>query len=157
MKSSEQKKYKIAFICTGNTCRSPMAQFIMRAKLKDAGITNVTVKSFGLTAHGSQMKDNAKFALRELKIKFYDYTSKPIPKNIGTYDAVICMTGEHKSALLYKSNALYTFDELCGVGDVPDPYGKDEAEYLKVARILNECCDKLIDFLKRINNESSDR
>ena len=150
MNNDKQKKYKIAFICTGNTCRSPMAQFIMRAKLKAAGLNDVTVRSFGLKAHGSQMKDNAKYALKQLKIKFSNYTSKPIPKSLSTYDAVVCMTEEHKKALEGKSRALYTLDELCGVGDVPDPYGKDEAEYLRVAVILNECCDKLINYLKGI-------
>ena len=151
MEENGRKKYKIAFVCTGNTCRSPMAQFIMRAKLKAAGMDNVTVRSFGVNAHGTPMKDNSKYALKQLKIKFSNYTSKPVPKSLKTYDAVICMTEEHKQMLKGKSDALYTFDRLCGVGDVPDPYGKDEAEYLRVAKILNACCDKLIDYLKGIN------
>ena len=157
MENDKRKKYKIAFVCTGNTCRSPMAQFIMRAKLKEAGVDNVTVKSFGLNAHGSPMKDNAKYALKCLKIKFTEYTSKPMPKNLKSYDAVVCMTSEHKQALSGQNESLYTFGELCGVGDVPDPYGKDEAEYLRVAKILYGCCEKLTEYIKRINDENSDR
>jgi len=152
--ATTKEKYKIAFVCTGNTCRSPMAQFILRSKLKKAGIKNVLVRSFGLNAHKTPMKDNAKYALKQLKAPFSDYISKPIPKNIGTYDAVICMTCEHKNALIGACGALYTMNELCGVGDVPDPYGKDEQEYLRVAVILDKCCDTITDYLIKINEEN---
>ena len=147
MKEVKGEKYKIAFICTGNTCRSPMAQFIMRDKLKRAGINNVSVKSFGLSADGSPINENAKNALKRIKIKCPKFSSKNCPKNLKTYDAVVCMTASQKNALSGICPHLYSFDDLCGVGDVEDPYGKDLTSYVSVAETLSYCCDKLIDYL----------
>ncbi|MBP5177496.1 MAG: hypothetical protein ILP02_02810 [Clostridia bacterium] len=143
-----EKKYKIAFICTGNTCRSPMAQFIMRHKLKLAGVNGVLVKSFGTKAHGSPMKDETKFVLKTLKIPYSKFTSKPLPKNLNAFDAVVCMTAEHKRALIGMAENLYTFDELFKAGDVPDPYGKDQAAYFEAAKIIYACCEKMIGYLR---------
>ena len=54
------KKKSIIFVCTGNTCRSPMAEIILKTKLKNAGITDVKVSSAGLCASlGEKMSKNS--------------------------------------------------------------------------------------------------
>lgn len=47
----------ITFICTGNICRSQAAQAILRRMLKDYGITDVAVSSFGTADVGRQPCD----------------------------------------------------------------------------------------------------
>ena len=42
--------YNILVVCTGNICRSPMGEIVLREKLADAGITDVTVTSAGISA-----------------------------------------------------------------------------------------------------------
>jgi protein-tyrosine-phosphatase len=47
MTPENKKKFKVLFVCTGNTCRSPMAEGILRSMLKQKGIKEVEVKSAG--------------------------------------------------------------------------------------------------------------
>ena len=55
----------ILFVCTGNTCRSPMAE----GYLKSLGLENIAVKSCGLAADGSPVSKNSVKALREIGIQ----------------------------------------------------------------------------------------
>ena len=151
------KKYKLAFICTGNTCRSPMAQFILKYKLNKSGIKNVLVRSFGLKAKCSPINPYAESALKKLKIPLTKFVSKPLPKNVSTFDVIICMEAAHKEQLKSKNESVYTLGELCGFGDVADPYMQGERAYDEVAELFNEKLDIIVDFFRRLNDEDSDR
>ena len=144
---NSKRAIKIAFVCTGNTCRSPIAQFILRDKLKRADEKGVLVKSFGIRAKRSPMNENAVLALTALNVPFRKFTSKPIPKSLSFYDLVVCMTEEHFELLKDFCPSATTFDRLFNSGDVADPYGKDLETYIKTARLLSDNCEKLCEMI----------
>lgn len=147
------KKRKIVFVCTGNTCRSPMAQFLLREYLEKRKINGVEVLSAGISAQkGTQMNPKSVSVLAENGI-IADGFSSTLLKDKLLLDAfaVICMTERQKdfltdmrwNALRKKGktdgedveNNVYSFAELTGY-EILDPYGRDEDCYRYVFGLL---------------------
>lgn len=146
---------KILFVCTGNTCRSPMAEIIMKNKLKNAGVTDIRVTSAGLSAiDGDKISKNSFTALKNMGYKPYGFKSKRLTqKHMRTYDLVICMTESHKRCLQGFKNAV-TMHELTGLGDIPDPYGQGIDVYERTAYCISAACEII---LSRIINEKGEQ
>ena len=123
----------IYFVCTGNTCRSPIAEAI----LKSMNLENVQVKSAGIYAlDGGEMSENAKAVLQEENIYFEHQSRAVTPENLQWADLVLTMTAAHKALILSNypqyAKKVYTLKEFTAPyssKDISDPFGGDLQKY----------------------------
>ncbi len=139
-------KIKIMFLCTGNTCRSAMAESVFRYEIKKRKLTSkFEVSSSGYTAVINEgINPSARAALAFLDIPWHKHKAKRFDeKNGAKQDLIVCMSREHKQGTSLKN--AYTVGEITAKGDVPDPYGYPIESYIKVAKYLWESVDAVLD------------
>ena len=122
----------ILFVCSGNTCRSPMAEGYLNAKK----IRGITAFSCGFISEGDPVSENAVTVMNELGIDISNHKSRLINKErVGCADKIYCMGESHKTALL-SAGVLMQQLEILG-GGIPDPFGQSIDVY-------RSCRDKII-------------
>ena len=130
----------ILFICTGNTCRSPMAE----RYLDSLNLTNVTAESRGLSAEGGGVSPNAVKVMGELGIDLsHDVSAQLTAKDLIWADKILYMSPSHLTIL-----SLYAPKEKLFMlgGGISDPYGGDTERYRK-------CRDEIISEIDRLAAE----
>lgn len=129
---------RLLIVCTGNTCRSPMAAALARkympwAEVISAGTATIT----GLPASIGAMD-----AMQEMGLNIDDHASRPVNQYLlDEADLVLTMTEEHKIAILNfmpeVADKVFTLGEFAGTAvTIPDPFGGSLEEYLQCAKNL---------------------
>jgi protein-tyrosine-phosphatase len=91
---------RILFICTGNTCRSPMAEALLRRMAHQRGLT-LAVRSAGVsTVDGLPVSGNALATLRRRDIEHAGSSRTLTAEAVNWADLILTMTGNHKRSLL---------------------------------------------------------
>ena len=137
-------KHKILFVCTGNTCRSPMAAGIAKkliAETLNLRVDNlhkngVDIVSGGLYSFdGSTASAEAIFAVEKIEVDISNHKSRKLtPEMVKSADVVLCMTGFHVEqvqALAEESvDKIQLLDEQ---EEIPDPIGGGADVYVRTA------------------------
>ena len=139
---------KICYICMGNTCRSIMAERLIKKSLKDKKIQDVKVSSKGIRAKGDNIAENAKLTLKKLHASAGNRKSVKLGK-IDKDTLYIVMSENMKSYV--STQKLITMKDLIGE-DILDPYGGNEEVYMYVALKIMDANEKLIDKIKMWRN-----
>ena len=137
---------RVLFVCTGNTCRSPMAELIFNTKVREKGI-NAQAQSAGLcTIEGLLINDNSYEALKEIGIESDFFSSTDIyDLELNSFDLIFGMTADHVKELTEmgipeEKLRLLNADK----GGVSDPYGGNLNTYKLCRDILSENIEKVI-------------
>lgn len=148
---------KVIFVCSGNICRSAMAEGYLEEKLKDLGIADkVYVSSAGINAKtGEESTPFANEAIGEYGVDIKGHKATHVKdSNLIEADYIIVMTKEHKRRILEKfknelgaKNNIYLlkgFVKNEGYLDTDDPWGLSLSVYKKCAEEIVESIDELI-------------
>ena len=163
-----RKKKKIVFVCTGNTCRSPMAQLLFSERLKALKLKGFDVRSAGTNAQkGDTINPKSAQVLEENGISVKEFSSTKLSeKLLLDAFAVVCMTERQREYLMdLRWNGLkkagkslddaqnneYSFAEITGY-EILDPYGKDIDCYRYVFGLLSAGTPKLVEKLRLKEN-----
>ncbi|OEH93303.1 low molecular weight protein arginine phosphatase [Bacillus solimangrovi] len=140
---------KILFVCTGNTCRSPMAEAIFNAKTGET----FEAKSAGIfAAQGSSASPQAIQVLKEKDIDF-SHSSRILDRDLLEWaDVILTMTSGHKQVIKQqypnvaeKVHVLQQFVDIdSDLVDISDPYGGSVSIYRQTSGEIESAINKLI-------------
>jgi protein-tyrosine-phosphatase len=149
-----QQLKKILFVCSGNTCRSPLAEGIARKIFSDRVKSPVTVSSAGSSAfEGAPASPEAVRVASRYGVDITGHQSRLLgPADVRDADLIVTMGEKHRSTVgVIDPDALpYTvlLTSFCGqTGDVPDPIGGGMEAYERVYELIHRCLEKMADGL----------
>ncbi|MDT3697077.1 MAG: low molecular weight protein-tyrosine-phosphatase [Ignavibacterium sp.] len=153
---------KVLFVCTGNICRSPAAEGIMKKKLIDSGLDKyVEVDSAGTIGYHTNELPDERMQMHALNRGYtLDHLARIFDPNIDgdkfnyilimddyNYDALTRMDTSNK----FKKKILRTtdFSSHKEIREVPDPYCGTSEEFENVLDILEDSIDNFIKFIRK--------
>ena len=153
----------IIVVCTGNICRSPMAEGVLRYKLDQVGLSHINLSSAGTS--GWENCTPISYAIQacsEIGIDISALRSAPISEQmIQDADLVLAMEKYHVNEMVNKYNApaekLMLFGDFYSENsgmDIQDPYGMSLDFYREILNIICQCSDTIINKLLIIKESS---
>lgn len=147
--TNEPKKF--LFICTGNICRSPVAQFLAERLAREAGV-HLRAESAGVEAEiGHGMEPGARRALAARGIKSVSHLARQLDEAmLARADAAYALTRSHKDIIVARFPAhaakVAVLREAAGLpdADVADPYAEPDDVYEECAARIEEALKILI-------------
>jgi len=142
----------ITFVCTGNICRSPLAEYYFRQQVEKYGL-GWRSASAGFLENGIPISENSRIVLQQNGIESAIHRSEKLNLEIVRRSRLmLTMTRNHKQNLInagWKSDHVFTLAEYVGKsGDIEDPYQEPLEEYQATYKQIKYYIDLLINKLK---------
>jgi L-threonylcarbamoyladenylate synthase len=147
-------KKDILVVCSGNTCRSAIGEFLLKEEIKNSAksLDNYYIHSAGVTAiEGLEASENAVSVLKEIGIEAKTHESTVLTeKMVEDASLILTMTNSHKNYLLQtlpkNKDKVYTLKGFAGMGDsdVIDPFGGGIDIYRKTRTEIGDCVKKIV-------------
>lgn len=149
---------KIMFICTGNICRSAMAEWLLKKKIKEIERDDIEVYSSGIYAYDGDLSTwEAKSIMQdEYDVDMKNHKATNIKNSeIRKMDLILCATAAHKIAVIdiypELKDKVFTMKEYVNYEreyhhkiDIKDPWGYDLDTYRSCASEIDECLELLL-------------
>ncbi len=150
----QQSASLTVFVCTGNTCRSPMAEGLFKKKLADrlgCAVDDLPRRGFLVTSAGlaammgGSAADEAIETARTYGADLSGHVSRPLTPNLAAQaDYLVAMTRSHLMALAGSFSSGVCPRLLSPTGeDVSDPIGGEQQVYRDCAEQIWSCLDSL--------------
>lgn len=153
----------VLFVCTGNTCRSPMAEGLFHKAI--AGREDFTVSSAGVAASkGTPVSRDTQNILIKRGAPLKNFASRPVSAAIlESATHVFAMTEGHLAVLESRfpehADKFFLVREFSGISDkrqgidVPDPIGMGAAAYEEVAKVLDAAIPSIIAYVDSVGKK----
>ena len=148
--AAKSDKIRITFVCTGNTCRSAMAERIFKEEIARRGLKDkFAINSYGLRVKPQdEINPKAVEALKSLGYRAAKHKAKPLTLAAAKKsDLIVCMTARHKAEINLEK--CYTVGDITGGGDVADPFGAPVSEYVRAAKYLAYSVDETLELAEK--------
>lgn len=156
--AGEDHAGQILFVCRANVCRSPMAEGIFNAVVKDRGLAYRAASAGVAALIDVDMAPNARAALEEVGIYAGEHRGRQVSESmLGEVDLMLAMSTRQVEALRRRfelpSGGVYTLPEYAlGTSPeegIPDPYGLTMTAFRASVRQLLDCVEGLVERLER--------
>jgi protein-tyrosine-phosphatase len=154
---------KILFVCSGNTCRSPLAEVTARQVLPPRFGEPVEISSAGTSAiEGGVASRFAIEVARAHALDLSDHRSRAVSATrVRDADLVVTMGIRHRETIgaiapdaLEYTYLLTNFSDRHD-GDIPDPIGGSLETYQRIYGVIRECIESMADQLNRFDGWKS--